>query len=200
MSINSAIAPGDKFNRLTAIKIESVTPRGRRWLFKCDCGKKHVAAAKLVKFGSIKSCGCLFREKISLPRAGKHKMSNTPEYRTWSYMRRRCSHADENPRHGGRGIVVSERWETFTNFYADMGPRPSSRHSLDRINNDGNYEKGNCRWATAKTQARNRNNSITVTVFGKSMPLADAASALGIKYVTLYWRIKHNRPTVGVSF
>jgi hypothetical protein len=87
-----------------------------------------------------------------------HGMTGTSEHRAWLDMRKRCS----NPRnkkfkhYGGRGIAVCERWTDFANFYADMGPRPGPGHSLDRINNDGNYEPGNCRWATWSQQRRNQ--------------------------------------------
>jgi hypothetical protein len=168
-----SIKTGDRFNRLVAV---------------------HDAAAAQVKYGGIKSCGCLFRQKIAEPRAGKHKMIETPEYRIWVGMRRRCAKASENPRHGGRGIRVCERWSEFANFYADMGARPSRQHTVDRIDNDGDYEPSNCRWATAKEQALNRHNSIYVTVGGKDVSLTGLAEMHGISYRTLYWRFKNNRP------
>lgn len=87
-----------------------------------------------------------------------HGMTRTSEYQTWAQMKRRCqtpSNKDYS-NYGGRGIRLCERWQTFTNFFEDMGPRPSSKHSIDRINNDGDYEKVNCRWATAAQQAKNR--------------------------------------------
>ena len=195
----SAIKPGDKFTRLTAVDLLSETKRGSRlWRFACECGAEHIASAGAVKSGIIKSCGCLRKEKQLAPRAGKHKMIRAPEYRTWTSMLRRCRYGTENPRHGGRGISVCERWNEFANFYQDMGPRPSPAHSLDRIDNDGNYEPGNCRWATPKVQANNRRNSITISVAGKEMPLIEAARELGIPYETAYWRVKRNRPITGV--
>jgi hypothetical protein len=99
----------------------------------------------------------------------------------------------ENPRHGGRGIAVCQRWSEFANFYADMGPRPRGC-SLDRIDNDGNYEPSNCRWATPKQQANNRQNSKTVSVNGEEVSIADASVILGVPTPTLYWRLKHGKP------
>lgn len=192
----SAIKPGDKFNRLTAVEMVGTKRGSRLWMFTCECGAEHVSTAGGVKFGGVKSCGCLFVEKVRLPRVGKHKMIRTPEYRTWSSMWRRCRHIAENPRHGGRGISVCERWSEFANFYEDMGPRPSPSHSLDRIDNDGNYQPKNCRWATPKEQANNRHNSITVSVLGKEMSLSGAARELGIPYPTAYWRFKRSLPLV----
>lgn len=89
---------------------------------------------------------------------GHAKGGKSPEYRAWHAMRQRCYHPSQPhySRYGGRGIVVCERWQVFANFLADMGLRPSPRHSLDRINNSGNYEPGNCRWATLVEQCRNR--------------------------------------------
>lgn len=87
-----------------------------------------------------------------------HRMTGSPEYRSWNAMRTRCNNKGHHkfPDYGGRGITICERWNKFENFYADMGPRPSLNLSLDRIDNDGNYEPSNCRWATLKQQARNK--------------------------------------------
>lgn len=188
---------GLKYGRLTAIRFARQDGNVKYWLFRCDCGSLHTTPVNQVKHGGIKSCGCLHSEVTAEPRPGKHKMIKSPEYRVWASMLSRCRHKIENPRHGGRGIIVCERWMDFANFYADMGARPSSSHSIDRKDNDGNYEPRNCRWATPKEQAINRHNSIFVNVSGKQMPLADAAVALGVNYRTLYWRFKNNRPLGG---
>lgn len=194
----SVIQAGDKINRLTAVS-QSGSKRGSRlWVFSCECGTLCTATASAVKFGQIKSCGCLRKEKQRAPRLGKHKMIRSPEYRTWSSMLRRCRYKAENPRHGGRGIEVCDRWNEFQSFYEDMGPKPSAHHTLDRIDNDGDYEPGNCRWATRKEQANNRNNSIYVTIDGNDIPLSDAAKLLNISYGTMYWRLKRNRPLTNI--
>lgn len=93
-----------------------------------------------------------------MPRPRIHGLINTSEYSAWVDMRQRCNNPNHQKyhRYGGRGIIVCERWNDFRNFFADMGPKPSSRYSLDRINNDGNYEPGNCRWATQRQQMYNK--------------------------------------------
>ena len=102
-----------------------------------------------------------------------HRMSRTPEHNTWCEIRRRCEDParDSYKTHGARGISVCERWRTFENFFADMGYRPSNTHSIERIDNDGDYEPGNCRWATAKEQALNTRRNRIITAFGKTAPL-----------------------------
>lgn len=147
---------GLRFNRLVVERKlnERSSNGGVQWECQCDCGGKVVSSSDSLRRGNTQSCGCLRLEKITL-----HGMRNAPEYRCWSSMKSRCS----NPRHrgfkdyGGRGISVCDRWQVFENFLADMGPRPSDGHSIDRYpNNDGNYEPENCRWATAKQQIDNR--------------------------------------------
>lgn len=154
---------GQTFGRLTAIK-----PTGRKgtsgqiyWLFQCDCGNKTEITALDVKRKHIQSCGCLVQI-----RNVTHGMANTSTYHRWVNMLGRC----RNPKntsykyYGGRGIRVCERWQKFENFYEDMGEAPNNL-TIERINNDGNYEPTNCKWGTYAEQSRNnRNAKLTVPI------------------------------------
>ena len=111
----------------------------------------------------------------------------TPEYRSWRHMIQRCA---SHPAYQGRGITVCERWRTYANFLADMGPRPSLDHSLDRVDNDGNYEPSNCRWASAKEQQRNTRSNRLLTFNGQTKCLMDWALSLGVKFNTLHERLR----------
>jgi hypothetical protein len=121
-----------------------------------------------------------------------HGCSGTPEHLTWKRIRQRClsrlspDYAD----YGGRGIAICQRWSAFENFLADMGPRPSPEHSIDRIDNDGNYEPSNCRWATIHEQARNRRNNRYVEVCGERMLLCVALERFGIADDTYRKRLR----------
>ena len=126
--------------------------------------------------------------------------ARTSEYRTWEGMRARCTNplACGYPKYGGRGIRVCERWATsFSAFLADMGPKPTSVKgrrvwSIDRIDNSGDYEPGNCRWATAVEQNNNRGSfNKTLTVYGVTMGVSAWAKAVGLKAPALFSRIKH---------
>lgn len=125
-------------------------------------------------------------------RTGTHKMTKSPEYVSWVEMRRRCNakprvdHTD----YTSLGITVCERWESFSNFYADMGPKPSPKHTLDRRENSGNYEPSNCRWATHSEQNANRKTAILLTWNGQTHCVAEWARITGIKEVTLLARIR----------
>jgi hypothetical protein len=116
-------------------------------------------------------------------------MRRSPEYRIWVGMKNRCLNLNcENyADYGGRGITVCERWNKFENFYADMGPRPNGT-SINRIDNDGNYEPGNCHWATNKEQHRNKRSTVMIEWQGEKIALAELADRLGIKYQTLWKR------------
>lgn len=119
-------------------------------------------------------------------------MTDTPTFAVWIHMRERCSNPNHASwdRYGGRGIVVCRRWlDSYEAFLHDMGPRPSAGHSIDRIDNDGDYEPGNCRWATAKQQARNRSSSRFITAFGETLCLAEWASRAGLRKQTLAARL-----------
>lgn len=128
----------------------------------------------------------------------KHGMSRTSIHGTWQNMRNRCSRKnDKNYKlYGGRGIKVCERWESFVNFYADMGDKPTPKHSIERIDGNGNYEPSNCKWATASEQARNRKTTRFVPWFDGFISLASACEILGLDYKDAHRNIKRH----GISF
>jgi len=153
------VTPGEKYNRLTVLEVYRV---GKRKFAKClcDCGNISNPREYVVRKGIVTSCGCYQKQVASKMKNGiTHGMTQSAEYNIWGKMKSRCYAKSNNRyyRYGGRGIKVCDRWlHSFENFYADMGPRPTKKHSIDRINNDGNYEPSNCRWATPKEQVDNQ--------------------------------------------
>lgn len=117
--------------------------------------------------------------------------SSYPEYRVLALMKTRCNYknAKDYHRYGGRGIIVCKRWQTFENFIADMGIRPSPRHQIDRIDNDGNYEPGNCRWVTHAENNSNRSSNHKVIINGVSKTLAQLARETGLSKPAIRWRV-----------
>lgn len=119
------------------------------------------------------------------------KLWKTPEYRSWDHIRARCT----NPKHdsykyyGGRGVKICERWKSFSCFLEDVGPRPSLRHSIERIDTNGDYCPGNCKWATAKEQANNRRNNVWITIRGESKTVAQWADHFGLLPNSIYTRL-----------
>jgi hypothetical protein len=180
---------GCKFGKLTPVQELPRQGGMRAWRLKCDCGGERVALQKaFASGGGMRSCGCDNRHVTS------HGLSKAPEYRHWINMLSRCN----NPRtpgfhrYGGRGISVCQRWsQEFANFYADMGERPSPKHSLDRIDTDGNYELSNCRWATKTEQARNTSTNRFVEVIpGEGLiTLAEAVERAPVPYSTVLHRL-----------
>ena len=182
---------GQKFGRLTAIKyVDYTNNNGSRWLFKCDCGKEIVTTSSSVRRGRTKSCGC-YNQELRKNRI-KHGMFNTKMYCAWVHMRQRCN----NPKcksyqdYGGRGITVCEEWNTFINFYDwAMANGYEESLTLDRIDNDENYEPDNCRWVSMSVQENNKRNNHFVEYRGQRMTISQCARAANVSRNALNYRL-----------
>lgn len=164
---------GKRFGRLLVAAVEGSKGGQVIWRCKCDCGNTNLVSTRQLNSGQTSSCGCFGAERRTLgaKRANTtHARSKTALYKVWGGMIRRCedAHHKSFKGYGARGISVCSRWHSFEAFRNDMGERPSPRHTIERVNNDGNYEPGNCRWATLQEQARNRRSARILTIFGES--------------------------------
>lgn len=165
MSARIPIYNGARYGRLVVIRTASRLRGHRRYRCECECGRQVTVRRDNLADGSTRSCGCLEAESRGKSSV-THGLSKHPLYKVWQGMRNRCYNERQPhyPRYGGRGIRVCARWlgpDGFPNFLADMGERPDGL-SLDRIDNDGDYEPGNVRWATASQQALNRRPKATL--------------------------------------
>jgi hypothetical protein len=151
------------------------------WECVCDCGATVVKSSNMLRTGHCKSCGCLNLDSARATHT-KHGMIASPEYIAWKDMKRRCLNPNtpNYKRYGGRGITVCSRWlQSFRSFYADMGKRPSTLHSLERIDNSGNYDPWNCKWATRLEQARNTRRNHWLEIDGRRQTMSEWAREIG---------------------
>jgi hypothetical protein len=180
---------GKRFGRWIIDSLHNLAP-GKKWNCICDCGTEKSVYEYSLKNGSSQSCGCLTRDR-SIETHSTHNGTYKPEYRVWAAMKSRCSNPKDLSFHnyGGRGIKVCESWLSFENFYTDMGPCPKGLE-LDRINNDGNYEPGNCEWVTKSANDRNRRNTLMLTLNGVTKAMKTWSEEYGIPHHTVRYRIK----------
>lgn len=188
---------GQRFGRLTVFSRAASRNGGTYWNVKCDCGNTIIARSDHLRRNLIRSCKCLAAEESS-ERNTIHGFARPGaricEHWIWTNMIERCADAG-NKNYCGRGIIVCERWvNSFEKFLSDMGNRPSPQHSLERRDNDGNYEPTNVYWATAKDQARNTRRTVLVDVAGERLCLKDATEKLGLPYAPIATRIRRGWP------
>lgn len=202
-NVHNKMKVGDKIHRLEIIERKEYLS-GKDWRSKriryvcrCDCGNIVEEEPYRIVTGQKKSCGCLKQETLEKARkrpkthglcvGGKYKS----EYRSWVGIRGRCLLPEDRnySSYGGRGIKVCERWLSFDNFLADMGPKPGRGYSIDRIDNNGNYEPGNCRWATMRQQNQNKRDSFRITIDGITKTIGQWADESGINIETIRSRL-----------
>jgi hypothetical protein len=182
---------GRKYGKLTVFQEVEKNPHGKRqFICRCECGGSRKVNLGCLNSGYTNSCGCLRRQQARLNCPPKHGKSNSPVFHVWRSMKSRCY----NPKnasylhYGARGIKVCDRWMNFQNFLEDMG-EPKKGLSLDRINNNGNYEPSNCKWSNWNQQARNRSNNRRITHKGKTQTLVEWCEELGLNFATVSGRL-----------
>ena len=186
---------GQRFGRLVVVNQAETIRRGKtRWRCLCDCGKTVDVYAYNLRNGNSKSCGCLNREHL-LQSHVTHGMSNTRLYKTWCDMKARCSYPkdDSYPIYGGRGITVCRDWQNDFSAFSEWALANGYRDDLtiDRIDPDGNYEPGNCRWATTAEQANNKRSNRLLAHDGRTMTIAGWAREIGIPAPVISARLRY---------
>ncbi len=188
---------GMKFGRFTAIEITRISTRNiPMWRCVCECGEEREVRIYSLLNGASKSCGCLHKE-LAAAHATKHGAVESKEYNSWRGAKERCTNPKhiEYPIYGGRGITMAPEWlSSFSQFFKDMGKKPSDSHSLDRKNNEGPYSKDNCKWSTKEEQMLNRRVTLMGECYGMEMRLLDISAVTGVPYTTIRKRKLDGRP------
>ncbi len=175
---------GNIYGRLTVVELSFVKAEVH-WLCECECGNQTTVSGSHLRKGDVKSCGCL--------RSSQGGAYKTPEYNSWREVKSRCYNPNDTGYHwyGGRGIGMCVRWhESFQEFLSDMGEKPSPEHSIERIDNDGDYEPSNCRWATTLEQGQNTRKTRLLTCNGETHGLREWARRLGVVHRTIARRLE----------
>lgn len=186
---------GLRFGRLLVISVADNRNKMTRWNCLCDCGKTTVVFGNSLRRGLTQSCGC-YKRDWTISQFTTHNKTESHEYKCWCTAKQRCfnPHCARYKNYGGRGITMCDEWrDSFEQFFLDMGPCPEGKE-LDRINNDGNYEKANCHWTDRKTNMRNRQNALKATYDGQTLPLKEWVERTGIRYETLIYRMRRGLP------
>lgn len=185
---------GSRFGRLVVL---GISPGGfagaTEWECRCDCGKQIKTRGSRLKEGRVNSCGCLISETAKESKnlfTESHGLSRSRTYSSWQNMKNRCRNpgANDFEHYGGRGIGYCERWEEFEHFYNDMGTRPVGT-TLDRIEVDGDYELGNCRWANNETQSSNKRKTVLHDYRGDKYTLQQLCKMTGSCRSTVTYRL-----------
>jgi len=197
MSVRLDIKPGRQFGRFTILSELEMRNKKRQFLCRCDCGTKKTIPLPNLTSGGTRSCGCLLSEKVTT-RNLRHGLCGTRIYRIWVHMIGRCYNPKDKrySYYGGRGIIICEEWRTDVVAFRIWALANGYRADLtiDRIDNDGNYEPGNCRWTTWKAQQNNRSNNALITHDGETLTVQQWSERIGIRAGTINWRLNNKWP------
>jgi hypothetical protein len=186
---------GERFGKYTVIKYFGRINNASMWTCRCDCGQIRNVSLSNLRCGGALSCGCAGIEKMikrTLTHGHSRGGKKSREYISWTAMLQRCYNKAcmGYPYYGGRGITVCDRWrKSFENFLEDMGEKPNGKYSIDRIDNNGNYEPSNCRWATNEEQLKNRSVSIRIEYMGETKSVTEWAEIIGITTGSMRYRL-----------
>lgn len=182
---------GRTFGRLTVVSFAGRTNNScgvAQWFCRCECGKETIAAGTKLRNGCTRSCGCWSSDMVAL-RNYRHGKSQTAEFSTWNDMNTRCNNANSTgfKHYGGRGIKV--KYGSFVEFLSDVGEKPSPKMTIERVDTNGHYEKGNCRWAWPIEQSNNTRRNIYFVLEGVKFTLSELCRMVGFNYIRVRKRL-----------